>query len=116
VISFGALPALFMMGISGSAGFLLGQVIARGAEITPVGVALLVGSFALPALALLLLTAFAMRFGIAVAAPPPGFSLGDSLLLALGEYCKVALLAAPLLLLGQVVQTALAALFGAGPG
>jgi ABC-type transport system involved in multi-copper enzyme maturation permease subunit len=116
VISFGALPALFMMGISGSAGFLLGQVIARGAEITPVGVALLAASFALPALALLLLTAFAMRFGIAVAAPPPGFSLGDSLLLALGEYCKVALLAAPLLLLGQVVQTALAALFGAGPG
>ena len=57
-----------------------------------------------------------MRFGIAVAAPPPGFSLGDSLLLALGEYVKAALLAAPLLLLGQVVQTALAALFGAGSG
>ena len=116
VISFGALPVLFMMAIAGSAGFLLGQVVTRGAEVTPAGVALLIASFTLPTLALLVLTAFAMRFGIAVAAPPPGFSLGDSLLLALGEYVKAELLAAPLLLLGQVVQTTLAALFGAGSG
>jgi hypothetical protein len=110
VMSFGTLPVLFMMLVAGAVGFVLGQLALAGTSPLVLGVTLLFPPVLFPALALLLLTAFAARFGLVVAAPPRGFSLGDSLLLALAEYLKICLLAVPLLLLGGLLQSLLLAL------
>jgi ABC-type transport system involved in multi-copper enzyme maturation permease subunit len=88
----------------------LGQLALAGTSPLVLGITLLFPPVLFPALALLLLTAFAARFGLVVAAPPRGFSLGDSLLLALAEYLKICLLAVPLLLLGGLLQSLLLAL------
>ena len=103
VMSFGTLPVLFMMLVAGATGFVLGQLALAGTSPLVLGITLLFPPVLFPALALLLLTAFAARFGLVVAAPPRGFSLGDSLLLALAEYLKICLLAVPLLLLGGLL-------------
>ncbi|HMA35763.1 MAG TPA: ABC transporter permease subunit [Chloroflexia bacterium] len=113
VISFGTLPLLFMMLIAALAGFVLAKLALAGLSLAVLGGVLLFPSVLFPALAILLLTAFAARFGLAVAVPPPGFGLGESLLLALAEYVKIAALALPLLLLGEVIQTIVLALAGA---
>jgi ABC-type transport system involved in multi-copper enzyme maturation permease subunit len=110
VRSFGTLPVLFMMLGAGATGFVLGQLALAGTSPLVLGITLLFPPVLFPALALLLLTAFAARFGLVVAAPPRGFSLGDSLLLALAEYLKICLLAVPLLLLGGLLQSLLLAL------
>lgn len=110
VISFGTLPMLLMMLLATGVGFVLGQLALAGTSPVVLGVLLLTPPILLPALTILLLTAFAVRFGLIVANPPPGFSLGDSLLLALVEYCKILALALPLLLLGQIAQVLLLAL------
>jgi ABC-type transport system involved in multi-copper enzyme maturation permease subunit len=110
VMSFGTLPVLFMMLVAGATGFVLGQLALAGTSPLVLGITLLFPPVLFPALALLLLTAFAARFGLVVAAPPRGFSLGDSLLLALAEYLKICLLAVPLLLLGGLLQSLLLAL------
>ncbi|HUS15926.1 MAG TPA: ABC transporter permease subunit [Chloroflexia bacterium] len=109
VMSFGTLPVLFMMALAGALGFLFGQLALAGASPLALAALLLLPSFLFPALALTMLTAFAIRFGLTVAAPPPGFSLGDSLILALVEYLKIAALALPLLFAGEVVQVVLIA-------
>jgi len=114
VMSFGTLPVLFMMLVAGATGFVLGQLALAGTSPLVLGITLLFPPVLFPALALLLLTAFAARFGLIVAAPPRGFSLGDSLLLALAEYLKICLLAVPLLLLGGLLQSLLLALVQAG--
>src|SRR5207249_4559270 len=109
VMSFGTLPVLFMMVAAAAVGFFLGQLAIQGASLLALGVTLLLPPVLFPVLALWLLTAFAARFGLAVAAPPPGFGLGDSLLLALVEYLKISALAVPLLLVGGLLQAVLLA-------
>ena len=111
VISFGTLPVLFMMLLAGLFGFVLGSL----AEAVPAGVllaALALPQISFPVLAFVLLTAFAARFGLAFTAPPRGFGLGESLLLAAAEYTKILALAVPLLLGGFLLQAALFALLG----
>ncbi len=110
VISFGTLPLLIMMLPAAGVGFVLGQLATAGTAPAALGVLLLTPPILLPALAVILLTAFAVRFGLIVANPPASFSLGDSLLLALVEYCKILALVVPLMLLGQITQVVLLAL------
>ncbi len=107
VMSFGTLPVLLMMLVAGVGGFVLGQMGAAGASPLALGATLVLPPVLFPAVAFVLLTAFAVRFGLAVAAPPPGFGLGESLLLALVEYLKIGALALPLLLVGGLLQTVL---------
>jgi ABC-type transport system involved in multi-copper enzyme maturation permease subunit len=111
IISFGTLTLLFMMLITGTFGFLLGSLVALGLPPVAVVAGLALPQVSLPALAFLLLTAFAVRFGLALLAPPRGFGLGDSLILAAAEYTKILALAGPLLIVGFALQAALLALF-----
>ena len=112
VISFGIAPVLFMMLVAGLFGLTMGTV--AGLGIVPPGVvlaALALPQISLPALALLLLTVFSARFGLAITAPPRGFGLGESLLLAAAEYTKMLALVIPLLLAGFALQAGLFLLF-----
>jgi hypothetical protein len=112
VISFGIAPVLFMMLVAGLFGLTMGTVAELG--IAPPGVvlaALALPQISLPALALLLLTVFSARFGLAITAPPRSFGLGESLLLAAAEYTKMLALVIPLLIAGFVLQAGLFLLF-----
>jgi ABC-type transport system involved in multi-copper enzyme maturation permease subunit len=111
LISFGTLALLFMMLIAGLFGFLLGSLAGVGLPPAAILLGLALPQIALPALAFILLTAFAVRFGLALLAPPRGFGLGDSLILAAAEYTKILALAGPLLIAGFALQAALLVLF-----
>jgi ABC-type transport system involved in multi-copper enzyme maturation permease subunit len=111
VISFGIGPVLFMMLVAGLFGVTMGTVARLGIPPGVVLAALALPQIALPALALLLLTVFSARFGLAITAPPPGFGLGESLLLAAAEYTKMLALVVPLLLAGFALQAGLFLLF-----
>jgi hypothetical protein len=111
IISFGTLALLFMMLIAGLFGLLLGSLTGVGLPPLAILLGLALPQISLPALAFLLLTAFAVRFGLAILAPPRGFGLGDSLLLAAAEYTKILALAVPLLIGGFALQAALLVLF-----
>jgi hypothetical protein len=78
-----------------------------GASAGVVLVALALPQISLPALAFVLLTAFSARFGLAITAPPRGFGLGESLLLAAAEYTKMLALVVPLLGIGFALQALL---------
>ncbi len=111
LISFGTLALLFMMLISGIYGVLLGSLAGVGLPPAVLLLGLALPQVALPALAFVVLTAFAVRFGLALLAPPRGFGPGDSLLLAAAEYTKILALAVPLLVVGFALQAVLLALF-----
>jgi ABC-type transport system involved in multi-copper enzyme maturation permease subunit len=111
IISFGTLALLFMMLIAGLFGFLLGSLAGVGLPPAALLLGLALPQVALPILAFVLLTAFAVRFGLALLAPPRGFGLGDSLILAAAEYTKMLALAGPLLIAGFALQVALLLLF-----
>lgn len=110
ILSFGTLTLLFMMLIAGLFGLLLGSLTGLGLPPAAILLGLALPQISLPALAFLLLTAFAVRFGLALLAPPGGFGLSDSLLLAAAEYTKILALAVPLLIGGFALQAALLAL------
>jgi hypothetical protein len=107
LISFGLLPVLFMMLVTGLLGFVLHSLTGLGLPPGAILLALALPQISFPALAFVLLTAFAMRFGLAITGPPRGFSLGESLLLAAAEYTKILALALPLLVAGYALQALL---------
>lgn len=111
IISFGTLALLFVMLLAGMFGFLLGSLAGLGLPPAAIVLGLALPQVALPGLAFVLLTAFAVRFGLALLAPPRGFGLGDSLILAAAEYTKILALAGPLLIAGFALQAALLLLF-----
>jgi stage II sporulation protein M len=94
VFSFGVMAFLPIMSTMGIVGFLAHQVAFAGHNPW-----LFLAVFILPhgwleLPAVVLVTAFALRLGASVIAPPKGLSLSDSLLLALADFIKVVLLVA----------------------
>jgi len=94
VFSFGVMAFLPIMSTMGIVGFLAHQVAFAGHNPW-----LFLAVFILPhgwleLPAVVLVTAFALRLGASVIAPPKGLSLSDSLLLALADFIKVVFLVA----------------------
>jgi len=105
VISLGVLSVLMLMVPIVLVGFLAGQVAWLG--YSPL---LFVGAFVLPhgileIPAAVLATAFALRIGASVTAPREGLTVGEGLVQAAADFCKVFLFAVvPLLLLAAFVE------------
>jgi len=97
--------------VAGLFGLLLGTLPLLGVPAVVVLLGLALPQISLPALAFVVLTAFSARFGLAIMAPPRGFGLGDSLLLAAAEYTKMLAVVVPLLAGGFLVQGLVLLLF-----
>jgi uncharacterized membrane protein SpoIIM required for sporulation len=104
-VSFGAvplmlpLPAMLLVGFfAGEAAFVgLNPLLFLAVFILPHGV------LELPAV--ILAMAFGLRMGASIMAPPPGFSISESLLLSLADLIKVfVLVVIPMLLLAAVAE------------
>ena len=55
--------------------------------------------------AVVLATAFSLRLGASIMAPPPGFAISESLLLSIADFLKVFfLLVIPMLLVAAVIE------------
>jgi ABC-type transport system involved in multi-copper enzyme maturation permease subunit len=104
-LSFGTAPLLLPLSALLLVGFFAGEASFLG--LNPL-VFLLVfilphGVFELPAV--ILAMAFGLRMGVCIMSPPPGFSISESLLLALADLLKVFFLVViPLLLLAAVAE------------
>jgi uncharacterized membrane protein SpoIIM required for sporulation/ABC-type transport system involved in multi-copper enzyme maturation permease subunit len=104
-LSFGTVPLLMPLSALLLVGFFAGEAAFLG--LNPL-VFLLVfilphGVFELPAI--ILAMAFGLRMGLSIMSPPPGFSISESLLLALADLLKVFFLVViPLLLLAAVAE------------
>ncbi len=105
VISFGAAPLLALLIPLGMVGFLLGQaasigyspLIALAAFVLPHGLVEIPAAW--------IATAFALKIGAAILAPPRGLSLGEGFLLAIVNFLKIfLLLVVPLLLLAAFLE------------
>jgi len=105
VISFGAAPLLLLLIPLGMVGFLLGQASSVGYSpfITLTAFVLPHGLVEIPAA--WIATAFALKMGATILAPPRGLSLGEGFLLAMVNYLKIFfLLVVPLLLLAAFLE------------
>jgi uncharacterized membrane protein SpoIIM required for sporulation/ABC-type transport system involved in multi-copper enzyme maturation permease subunit len=107
-LSFGSAPLLILLipmvlvgFLAGEAGFLgLNPVVFLLAFIVPHGIV------ELPAVALAM--AFSLRLGASFMAPPPGFSVSESLLLAVADLLKIFfLLVVPMLLIAAFVEVSI---------
>jgi uncharacterized membrane protein SpoIIM required for sporulation/ABC-type transport system involved in multi-copper enzyme maturation permease subunit len=104
-VSFGSAPLLFLLLPMSIIGFFAGEVALLGfsplvfllAFILPHGIMELPG--------VVLATAFSLRVGASVMAPPPGFAVSESILLALADFIKVFfLLVVPMLLVAAFLE------------
>jgi uncharacterized membrane protein SpoIIM required for sporulation/ABC-type transport system involved in multi-copper enzyme maturation permease subunit len=104
-VTFGSVPLLLLLlpmlivgFFAGEMGFLgFNPVVFLGAFILPHGI------IELPAV--VLATAFSLRVGASVMAPPPGFSVSESLLLAVADFLKIFfLLVVPMLLVAAFIE------------
>lgn len=105
VLTFGAAPLLLLLIPLGMVGFFLGQASSVGYSpfITLVAFVLPHGLVEIPAA--WIATAFALKIGAAILAPPRGLSLGEGFLLAIVNYLKIFfLLVVPLLLLAAFLE------------
>lgn len=105
LFSFGSLSLLLLLATIGVVGFLLVALTPLGFDPLTLTVAAILphGVFELPAA--VLATAFALRLGASIIAPPPGSSAGENLLHALADLVKVFLFAVvPLLLIAAWVE------------
>jgi uncharacterized membrane protein SpoIIM required for sporulation len=105
VISLGVLPVLMLMVPMGLVGFMAGQVAAQGQNASAFLAAFVLphGLLEIPAAALA--TAFALRIGASLTAPPEGMTVGENFLMAVAELAKVFLfLVVPLLCLAAFVE------------
>ncbi|MBI3978845.1 MAG: stage II sporulation protein M [Chloroflexi bacterium] len=104
VFSFGAASLVLLFLPLGLAGFLAGQAAAAGFDPIRFLVAFILphGLVEIPAAALA--AAASLRLGLAIMSPPAGFSVGESLLLAVVNWLKLAGLVIPLLLLAAYLE------------
>ncbi|MBI4496568.1 MAG: stage II sporulation protein M [Chloroflexi bacterium] len=114
VLALSALLSIFSFGVAGLVillsaflllGFLAGE--AAHAGMSPV---LFLGAFVVPhgmveVPSVILAGAFSLKIGLSLMAPPPGFTIGDSLMLSLVNWVKGAALFLPLLLLAAWIET-----------
>ncbi|MBM3128570.1 MAG: hypothetical protein FJ009_08080 [Chloroflexi bacterium] len=105
LFSFGSLACLPMVTTMGLVGFLFGEARLFGAEGIVFLIAALVphGIVELPAA--ILATAFALRAGASIIAPPPGVTAGENLLRALADFVKIILFVVlPLLFIAALIE------------
>jgi len=104
LISFGAAAVIPLFATTGIVGFIVGGGFLQGVDLGVLAALLWPhGILELPAV--LIATAVGLRVGAAVLAPPRGFSLGDTLLHGLADFCKVFIfLVLPLLLIAAFVE------------
>jgi uncharacterized membrane protein SpoIIM required for sporulation/ABC-type transport system involved in multi-copper enzyme maturation permease subunit len=104
-VTFGAVPLLLVLAPMLIVGFFAGEVGFLGFSPLVFLLAFILphGILELPAVAVS--TAFSLRLAASIMSPPPGFSISESLLLALADFLKVfVLLVIPLLLLAAVLE------------
>lgn len=105
VFSFGSLALLLLLVPMGIIGFLAGQVALIGEDPVRFLVAFILPHAIVELPAAVLATAFALRVGAVLIAPPAGFTAGEALLQALADFAKVFLfLIAPLLLAAAFLE------------
>lgn len=104
VFTFGAGALLVLMLPIVLVGFLTGQAYQMGYDPFTFTAAFILPHGVFELSAVVLTTAFSLRLGASLMAPPPGFSLGQSLLLALAEFVKILALTIPLLFLAAFVE------------
>jgi uncharacterized membrane protein SpoIIM required for sporulation/ABC-type transport system involved in multi-copper enzyme maturation permease subunit len=105
VFSFGVLAFLPVMSTMGIVGFLARQIAFAGYNPWIVMTVFLLPHGWLELPAAILITAFALRLGASVVAPPEGLTVSDGLLLALADFTKILFLAAiPLLVAAAFLE------------
>lgn len=105
VISFGAAPLLLLLIPLGMVGFLLGQAASVGYSPLVALTAFVLPHGLVEIPAAWIATAFALKIGAAILAPPRGLSLGEGFLLAIVNFLKIFfLLVVPLLLLAAFLE------------
>jgi uncharacterized membrane protein SpoIIM required for sporulation/ABC-type transport system involved in multi-copper enzyme maturation permease subunit len=104
VISFGAAAVIPLFATTGIVGFIVGGGFLQGMDLGVLAALLWPhGILELPAA--LIATAVGLRVGAGVLAPPQGFSLGETLLHGLADFCKAfVFLVLPLLLVAAFVE------------
>ena len=105
LFSFGSLALLLLLVPMGIVGFLAAEMAAVGYDPVTFFIAFIVphGLFELPAATLA--TAFALRLGACIIAPPAGVSAGDNLLHALADLVKIFIfVVVPLLLVAAFIE------------
>ena len=104
-LSFGGIPLLLLLTPMVIVGFIAGEAACLGfspvvfllAFILPHGIVELPG--------VVLATAFSLRLGASIMAPPPGFAISESLLLSIADFLKVFfLLVVPMLLVAAIIE------------
>jgi len=105
VISFGVASLLLLLVPLGMVGFLLGQAVSVGYSPFIILVAFVLPHGLVEIPAAWIATAFALKIGAAILAPPRGLSLGEGFLLAIINFLKIFfLLVVPLLLLAAFLE------------
>ncbi|MBI4790253.1 MAG: stage II sporulation protein M [Chloroflexi bacterium] len=105
LFSFGSLALLLLLVPMGMVGFMAGEIAGLGYDPATFLFAFIVphGLFELPAATLA--TAFALRLGASIIAPPAGVSAGENLLHALADLVKIfVFVVVPLLLVAAIVE------------
>jgi uncharacterized membrane protein SpoIIM required for sporulation/ABC-type transport system involved in multi-copper enzyme maturation permease subunit len=105
IISLGVLPILMLMVPIGLVGFMAGQVAWQGFNALAFVAAFVLphGLFEIPAA--VIATAFAVRVGACITAPREGLTVGEGLIAAIADFCKVFFfLVVPLLVVAAFVE------------
>lgn len=105
LFSFGSLACLPMVTTMGLVGFILGEIQLFGAAGIVFLLAALLPHGILELPAAILATAFALRAGASIIAPPPGVTAGENLLRALADFVKIILFVVlPLLFIAALIE------------
>lgn len=104
LFTFGVLGVMPLMATMAAAGYLVGILGSSGISLVPI-MALLLPHGVLEIPAAVLATAAVLRAGAAVAAPTPGKSIGQVLLISLADWSKLMLgLIMPILLIASMIE------------
>jgi uncharacterized membrane protein SpoIIM required for sporulation/ABC-type transport system involved in multi-copper enzyme maturation permease subunit len=105
LFSFGSLACLPMVATMGLVGFIIGEMQVLGADGIVFLAAALLPHGIVELLAATLATAFALRVGASIIAPPPGMTAGENLMRALADFFKMTLFVVlPLLAIAALIE------------
>lgn len=105
LFTFGVGAMITLMAPMGITGFLAGGISVAGASPLTFVVAFILPHGIVEFPALVIAGAFSLRVGMSVMSPPKGFTIGDSLLLALVNWVKIVPLVIPLLMVAALLET-----------
>ncbi len=104
-VSFGAVPLLVLLPSMLLVGFFAAEAAIVGLNPLAFLLAFILPHGIVEVPAVILASAFSLRLGASFMAPPPGFSVGESLLLAISDFLKVFfLLVVPMLLVAAFIE------------